>query len=140
MTGCPSLASERPGRAERPPETRTPQKRSSGLSEAFPLFAQHPESPRDRQFAEFHAANPQVFDLFRSLAVKALESGGRVGARCIGERIRWEYAVEVSGRAEGSPKFNDHLWPRYARLLAATDGRFTNFFETRDGGMQGGAA
>lgn len=87
------------------------------------------ESDLDREFREFHAANPQVFALFTRLAVEALEAGQRVGARNIGERMRWHYRVEVKGGHK--PKLNDHHWPRYARLLAQIDRRFEGFFEFR---------
>lgn len=87
------------------------------------------ESDRDRAFREFHEANPQVFDRFCELAERSLAAGQRVSARCIGENIRWHYTVEVHG--DQTPKFNDLIWPRYARLLAKPDPQFVDFFEFR---------
>lgn len=87
------------------------------------------ETQLDREFREFHDSNPQVFALFTELAEKALKKGKRVGARSIGERMRWHYDIEVLG--VDRPKLNDHHWPRYARLLVQIDRRFEGFFEFR---------
>lgn len=83
----------------------------------------------DAKFEAFHRANPQVFRLFAKLAEEALNAGRKVGARCIGENIRWHYEVRL--RTTNAPRFCDHLWPRYARLLAEKDDRFRDFFEFR---------
>lgn len=87
------------------------------------------ESERDIAFREFHEANPHVFNLFCRLAEQALATGRRVSARCIGENIRWHFTIKVNG--DESPKFNDLIWPRYARLLASLDPQFHDFFEFR---------
>ena len=86
-------------------------------------------SERDQAFAVFDADNPEVYRLFAGLALKMLKAGGKVGARAIGERIRWDYQLVPKGHAV--PRFNDLLWPRYARKLADDDARFAGFFETR---------
>lgn len=87
------------------------------------------EPQLDREFREFHDANPQVFEVFTRLALDAMDAGQRVGARCIWERMRWYYRIEIAGNAK--PKLNDHHAPRYARLLARIDPRFKDFFEFR---------
>lgn len=85
------------------------------------------------RWAEFHRANPQVFDLFRRFALEARrEHRGQFGARLIGERIRWYTQVETQS-ADGF-KLNDHYWPYYARLLMAIHPEeFAKFFELRGG-------
>lgn len=71
---------------------------------------------RWEQFLKFYAENPQVYHLFRELAIKALSvTSGRIGGRLIWERIRWEYHFQVQGNHR--PKLNDHHVPYYVRLL-----------------------
>lgn len=69
-----------------------------------------------------------MFQLFEQFAREAKVRGQRVGARMIGERIRWYERVETR---TVSPKLNDHYWPYYARLLMAKYTEFDGFFETR---------
>lgn len=83
----------------------------------------------DAKFEKFHAANPQVFRLFARLAREAHGKGKKAGARCIGEQIRWHYEIRLN--TTNSPKFDNCLWPRYARLLAQKDDRFREFFDFR---------
>lgn len=92
------------------------------------LFDDHPRD-WDARFAAFHEANPQVFRLFAKLAGEALAAGRKVGARCIGEQIRWHYEVRLN--TTNAPRFCNSAWPRYARLLAEKDDRFRDFFEFR---------
>ena len=78
----------------------------------------------------FHRDNPAVFGLFRRFAMEALNKGRRrLGARMIGERIRWHTGVETIG---DEFKINDHFWPYYSRLLAGLDDRFKTFFTFKD--------
>lgn len=83
----------------------------------------------DAKFHAFHEANPQVFRLFAKLARKALAANRKVGARCIGERLRWEFEIRL--HTSNVPRLNNFLWPRYARMLAEKDDRFRDFFEFR---------
>ena len=89
----------------------------------------------DSRFAAwsaFHNANPAVFDLFVKFARQARAARpGAIGARMIGERIRWATRVEVV-RFESEVKFNDHLWPYYARLAMAIDPDLAGAFDRRD--------
>lgn len=77
----------------------------------------------------FHKDNPAVFRLFHRFALEALQAGEKVGARMIGERIRWRTQIETT---TDSPKINDHHWPYYSRLLMAVDSRFEGFFVIKD--------
>lgn len=85
---------------------------------------------RFEQWVSFHSQNPTVFDLFRRFANEAAAAGRtRLGARMLGERIRWYTSVETVGSAF---KINNNHWPYYARLLAAIDSKFAEFFSFRD--------
>lgn len=79
---------------------------------------------------QFHAKNPHVYMAFKRLALTAFGQGRKVGARMIGERIRWDFEIEVE--AEDGFKLNDHYWPYYSRLLAGSDHRFESFFVFKD--------
>lgn len=82
---------------------------------------------RERAFEEFHAANPRVWELFERFALELVRAGRRrIGARLIGERIRWECAIATT---DAEFKVNDHHWPHYARMFAEKHG---NVFEFRD--------
>ena len=87
------------------------------------------------RFREFHRANPHVYSLFRAYARQAKSAGRtRIGARSIGERIRWFTTVETIG---DNFKINDHCWPYYARMLAIEEPEFRGFFQTRDANFDG---
>ncbi len=78
------------------------------------------------RFQVFHAANPRVYDLFKRFAMELLRAGHpRGSADMICHRIRWEVAINVQ---EGGYKINDHFTSRYARMLAAEDARFLDWF------------
>jgi hypothetical protein len=80
---------------------------------------------RFQKWGQFHKDNPQVWELFVRFAREAKSSGrDRMGARVIGERIRWYSSVETTG---SKFKVNDHHWPYYARLLEGTDPGFSGF-------------
>lgn len=81
------------------------------------------------RFAEFDAANPEVWRLYVRFANDLLNAGHRRGSsEQIIQRIRWEASVVTRGEAF---KINDHYRAFYARKLAASDARFAEFFEFR---------
>jgi hypothetical protein len=88
------------------------------------------EEDRFLAFAEFHQANPEVWDLFQRFTFEAMHAGMKVGARLIVERIRWERII-VLRRTEKTFKINDHHWPYYARLFCSTFPQHEGFFELR---------
>lgn len=96
----------------------------------LPLFENR---KRFEAFKKFHAANPEVFVLFRRFARQAKDKGGRkyFGARMIAERIRWYTAVETNSDEEFK-LCNNHI-PYYARLLMLKYTEFDGFFARRDG-------
>jgi len=84
-------------------------------------------------WVEFHRRNPGVFDLFVAFARQARAARGsrRVGARMIGERIRWQSLISVDA-TDKQYQLNDHLWPYYARLAMAICQDLAGAFERRD--------
>lgn len=93
-----------------------------------PLFKK--DTARFAAWKTFHAANPQVFQLFVRFALEAVSLGrSHFGARIIGERIRWYTSIETTG---SEFKISDHHWPYWARLAAAIHPELANVFEFRD--------
>ncbi len=85
---------------------------------------------RTERFERFHRDNPEVYRLFLQFARQAKAAGReRIGARLIGERIRWQTTVETS---DPDFKVNDHFWPFYARLAMREHADLEGLFETRD--------
>lgn len=93
---------------------------------------------RQRRFTAwraFHRANPIIFDLFLRFTRHAVSrshvvgrSRRKIGARLVGERIRWETTVETVG---SEYKINNNFWPYYARLAMLVDENLTDVFERR---------
>lgn len=100
------------------------------MTDSLPLFP----SGRDRTratFEAFHAAHPEVFELFKTLAIEIRGKGfQKYSARTIVERIRWHY--DTNPTHDGGFKMNDHVNPHYARLLMEIDPTFRGFFELRE--------
>ena len=94
------------------------------------LFAT--DQARFQAWQRFHSANPQVWQWFLRFAREAAAKGtGPIGARFIGERIRWYVNVEIQDR--GDFKLNDHIWPYYSRLaMVLYPEEFAGRFEKRD--------
>lgn len=92
------------------------------------LFGGYPQSVKDR-FKKFHAANPQVYDLFRKLAFKMRSTGrDRYSARTIIEVIRWDFDLKTYGEVF---QINGDFVPIYVRLLIYHHPEFREFFELR---------
>ena len=98
------------------------------MVEQLQLFA---KSERFDAWKDFHAKNPYVFTKFQEFANTAQQEGcTKLGARFLGERIRWHVWFETVGG--NGFKINDHFWPYYARLLVAIDPSFDGFFTFKD--------
>ena len=83
----------------------------------------------DSKFTEFHERNPHIFDLFLKFAKQVKESGRKIGAKAIAERIRWEIYFE---RDKGEKyKVNNNYISRYARLAVETDPELVKVFNFR---------
>ena len=82
-------------------------------------------------FAEFHAENPQVFNLFDRFTRQAIAAGHKRGsAKQVFERIRWETAVykdDLIGRL----KLNNNMTALYARLWEERNPEHRGFFAKR---------
>ena len=82
-----------------------------------------------RSFAEYHAANPDVYAALRRFALEARRAGrAHLGIKALVERVRWYTTVEARGDAF---KVNNSYAPHYARLLMAQEPELAGFFETR---------
>lgn len=89
------------------------------------------EKPRFSAWKNYHLGNPEVFDLFLAYTRQALAAGRRrIGARLIGERIRWFANVERSAGEEWT--INNNYWPYYARLAMLVDESLRGMFSRRD--------
>lgn len=79
----------------------------------------------------YHAGHPEVFEIFMLYARQAAKSGRRrIGARLIGERIRWYANIERKHSDEWL--INDHYWPYYSRLAMLVDDTLVGLFARRD--------
>jgi hypothetical protein len=84
----------------------------------------------DARFAEFDAANPDVWAAFERFTRQAIAAGReRYSADAILHRIRWHMAIETT--RDGERKINDHFSSRYARKWGETYPELAGFFETR---------
>jgi len=88
------------------------------------------EKPRFASWKNYHLGNPDVFDLFLAYARQAARAGRkRIGARLIGERIRWFANIE---RSSEDWMINNNYWPYYARLSMLVDESLGGIFSRRD--------
>ena len=88
------------------------------------------ESRLDILFAEYHAKNPQVFELFKKFSRQVRDAGHKhFGAKAIMERIRWEAALQTND-PDGF-KVNNNFTSRYVRLLEKECPEFQGFFRKR---------
>ena len=89
-------------------------------------------SKLQRDFDEFHAQNPHVYELFKRFAFVVANAGyERYSSRAVIERLRWHVNFETTTAQAGEFKLNDHLTPYYARLFMADHPHLGEFFETR---------
>ena len=85
---------------------------------------------RFEAWVEFHRANPAVFDIFLEFSRRARARGvKRLGARLIGERIRWHIAVETT---DHEFKLNNNHLPYYSRLAMLVSPELEGVFSRRD--------
>lgn len=81
----------------------------------------------EQQFQEYHAANPQIFEQYEHFAQQAFHFQGRIGAKALSERIRWETAV----KGTGVYKIQNSFVSLYARLLMWKHPRYRQMFSLR---------
>jgi hypothetical protein len=84
----------------------------------------------DERFAEFHDANPHVYEQIVTLAHELLRKNRkRMSMETIFGKIRWDMALETT---DPHFKLNDHFTSRYVRKLIADYPVFEGRFETRE--------
>ena len=84
----------------------------------------------EKNFLEFHQANPHVYELFKKYVNAAAKSGrSNYSAYAIFERIRWHQDIET--RDDLGFKLNNNHRPYYARLFQAHYPKKATFFRTR---------
>jgi len=83
------------------------------------------------RFAEFDAAHPEVYAMYRRFAYELIRAGCRRGStQQILGRIRWETSVNPDH--DGGFKVNEVFKKLYAKKLVAEDpATFADFFEFR---------
>jgi hypothetical protein len=85
----------------------------------------------EREFRQFHEANPQIFDRLVELARKAKFWGRRhYGIAALWEVMRWDFFSKVNSPIDEFKLNNNHR-AYYARLIMATCPDLDGFFHTR---------
>jgi hypothetical protein len=79
------------------------------------------------KFLGYHRNNPEVWRWFEVFAKNAAESGKKLGAKAVMERVRWE--VEICSTGEFA--INNNYTSYFARVFAAKHPQFKDYFETR---------
>jgi hypothetical protein len=88
-------------------------------------------NPLEQDFVEFHAQNPQVYELFDQFTRMLLNRGyRRHSADAVLHRIRWATAVETKDPA--GFKINDHLSAYYSRFWMKNNPEHEGFFRLRE--------
>lgn len=79
------------------------------------------------KFTHWLRENPLVFEKFKIYTLKAIHRGVTLGAKAIGERVRYETAIET----RGDFKCNNNFWAYSARLFEAIAPRHEGYFKKR---------
>lgn len=88
----------------------------------------------ERMLAEvraFHAAHPEVWELFERFALEAARSRSHFGVGAVWERMRWETAVNPRYADHGEYKLNNNFRAFYARRFMRLHPEHEGFFRTR---------
>lgn len=90
-----------------------------------------PANKYEAQWREFHAKNPEVYDLIELYAFKAIAAGREhYGIQSILEMVRWHTAMR-NGPDEDGFKVNNNHGAYYARLFHNSNPNYAGFFRTR---------
>ncbi len=90
------------------------------------------ESRLDRQFADFHTANPEVYESIVNLCRKVLAKGrNRWSMKGVWEVMRY-MDLRRNGYGNETYKLNNSYPSRYARLVMRQEADLHGFFETRE--------
>ena len=86
-------------------------------------------STERQRWLDWHAENPQVYELFKRFTFEAIGRGhNRLSAWLIVNRIRWETTVETLG---GDFKISNNFIAYYARLFMEEHPEYRGFFRTK---------
>lgn len=89
------------------------------------------KSRLERQFDEFHADNPVVYDLIVRFARQAKAAGfNRYSINGIFERVRWH--VDIETKSMDGFKINNNHRSRYARMVMENESGLDEFFDIRE--------
>ena len=96
---------------------------------ALDLREQH-RSKLDREFSEFHRANPHVYRRLVDMARQAVRAGRRkIGIGMLFEVLRWEHAISTVG---DEFRLNNNHRSRYARMLMRLEQDLAGLFDVRE--------
>lgn len=85
----------------------------------------------DESFAEFHAANPHVYEAFKAKLREVVQAGKRkTSAKLIINVLRWNEYMQT--KSNDGFKLNDAYSSRYARLFISENPSYEYLFETRE--------
>jgi hypothetical protein len=92
----------------------------------LPLFT---PTRQEREFREFHDANPAVYAELRKLALQLRAAGRtRYGIMALLNIVRWQRALKTT---DDEFKLNNNFAPFYARLIAEQEPTLRYFFSMR---------
>lgn len=96
------------------------------------LFEVFDERPRlQRQFEEFHAKNPRVWELFEKFTLQLITAGRKhYSADAVLHRVRWETALTTY--ADDGFKINNNHAAYYARKFMREWPMYNAFFRIRN--------
>jgi len=90
-----------------------------------------------REFEEFHKANPRVYVEIVSIAREYRAKGVRAGIAHVWEVMRWMTVMDT--KTADAFKLNNNHRSRYARLVMSQEDDLRGFFKTRElTAMEGG--
>lgn len=79
-------------------------------------------------FEAHHAANPHIYEMFKSYALKAAAVRKRYSAKSVFHRVRWETQIMENN---SDYKIDDGWISHYARKFMDDFPQHEGFFETR---------
>lgn len=83
-------------------------------------------------FAEFHAKNPIVYDLFKEQVFRAIRKNrSKISSKQIIGYLRWEVSFQVDNQKDEF-KINDAFTSRYARIFVMEHPQYEDIFNFRE--------
>lgn len=98
----------------------------------MPPKSAHHDASMARKFADFHAANPRIWEMFVRFTAELIHRGFQNNsAYAVMHRVRWETAVASDDADETGFKISNGWIPYYARLFHLKYPQHDGFFRTR---------